>query len=304
MSTITRYPDLHQSGELRRRADRLAARYVACDLCPHACGTDRAQEERGVCGASTRLRISGISLHFGEETPISGSNGSGTIFFSHCSLACQFCQNHEISQLGTGQPFSILELAEHMCRLQSAGAHNINLVTPTHYLPGILSALDHAAAGGLSIPVVYNTSGWERVHVLKELEGIVDIYMPDFKYSDPNLARTLSGAYAYPATAQSALVEMARQTGPLQVSEQGIATRGLLVRHLVLPGNLDNTYGILDLIEHHVPESTLSILSQYHPSYRAVNRTDDLSRFLNQEERQAIAERLSRSPLRVIRQWH
>jgi len=265
---------------------------------------DRIRSQRGKCGASAEIRIASADLHFGEEAPVSGNAGSGTIFFSHCSLSCAYCQNYDLSQLGTGTVVGIQELAGIMVTLQQRGALNINLVTPTHYLPGILSGLDVAAANGLDIPVLYNSSGWEQLDVLACLDGIIDIYMPDCKYSVGTLSTELSDAPGYPERVRAALAEMYRQVGPLELDREGHAVRGLLVRHLILPGHTDNTMGVIQLLEDDVPGATLSILSQYHPCYRAETGSGELSRFVNQEERQSIDDRLSKSPLAVIRQWH
>lgn len=298
------YIQLHQTGELKKRADRLAARYACCDLCPHHCNVDRTRGERGNCGASDHMRIASVSRHFGEESPISGNSGSGTIFFSHCPLHCIYCQNSDISQNASGQIITPKQLAGHMLDLQASGVHNINLVTPTHYVPGILQALVLATEAGLCIPLVYNSSGWESLEILQQLDGVVDIYMPDCKYSDPVLAGQLSGVTRYPELIGDVLVEMVRQTGPLRCDTEGVAQSGVLIRHLVLPGHLDNTAGVIDLLETHASEATLSILSQYHPAHRALLRQDDLSRFVDREERLVVTERLERSPLSIIRQWH
>ncbi len=301
---VLRYPQLHRNGELKKRAQLLHQMLTSCRLCPHECGIDRTRGDRGQCGASQRIRVASTQLHFGEEAPISGFSGSGTIFFSHCTLRCCFCQNSDISQQARGHMQDTGTLADSMLELQGHGAHNINLVTPTHYLPVILDALDQAAEKGLYIPIVYNTSGWESVQVLCCLDGIVDIYMPDMKYADESLSLELSGCAGYPRTALSALMEMARQAGPLELDENGVAVRGLLVRHLILPGHLENTMEVIRLLEQHVPSATLSVLSQYHPSWKAAFRADDLSRFLDQDERRIVAERLARSPLAILKQWN
>lgn len=299
-----RYPELHRNGQLKSRADRLRQTLTGCRLCPHLCGVDRTTGKRGECGASDTMRVASVQLHYGEEAPISGFNGSGTVFFAHCSLACCFCQNADISQHARGVHQDPELLAESMLQLQNNGAHNINLVTPTHYLPMILDALDRSAGRGLTIPIVYNTSGWESVTIVRMLEGIVDVYMPDMKYSESELAADLSGVPAYPRAALAALMEMSGQTGPLRMDDNGVAIRGLLVRHLVLPGYISNTMGVIQLLEQHVPNATLSILSQYHPAWKARFRTDDLSRFVDQDERRSVSERLARSPLTVLRQWN
>jgi putative pyruvate formate lyase activating enzyme len=266
------YLAIHRTGELRRRAGTLWAMMGECRLCPRECGANRLQGERGFCRApGTRLVISSYGAHFGEERPLVGLNGSGTIFFSHCSLRCSFCQNWEISILGEGMEQSIGELAGLMLCLQDSGCHNINLVTPTHYSAHILGALDIAAARGLRLPLVYNTCGWERLEILKNLDGVVDIYMPDFKYWDAGMASKHSaGAASYPELTAKAILEMHRQTGTAQYSEGGIMQRGLIIRHLVLPNNVGGSEVIMEWIAENLPADTyVNIMAQYHPDYRA-----------------------------------
>ncbi len=235
------YLALHQTGELACRARELEARLAACTLCPRRCGSDRRSGADGVCGIGDRAVVASAGPHFGEEAPISGRRGSGTIFFSGCNLLCSFCQNSDISHGRAGRTVTARELAGIMLQLQDTGCHNINLVTPSHIVPQVLAALDIAAGEGLTLPLVYNTGGYDSLDTLRRLEGIVDIYMPDFKYASGEVADRLSGAPDYPEVARAALTEMHRQTGDLVLDAAGVARRGLLVRHLVLPGDQAGT---------------------------------------------------------------
>ncbi|MDY0226736.1 MAG: radical SAM protein [Desulfomicrobium apsheronum] len=287
------YLALHRSGELRRRAGALWAMMGECRLCPRECGVNRLQGERGFCRApGTRLVISSYGAHFGEERPLVGLNGSGTIFFSHCSLRCSFCQNWEISISGEGMEQSIGELAGLMLCLQDSGCHNINLVTPTHYSAHILDALDIAAARGLRLPLVYNTCGWERLEILGMLDGVVDIYMPDFKYWEADMASKYSaGAASYPELTAKAILEMQRQTGTAQYAGGGIMQRGLIIRHLVLPNNVGGSEMIMEWIAQNLPADTyVNIMAQYHPEYKAQEHPE-LSRTVTSGEYAAVVEK-------------
>ena len=270
-STEPGYLALHRSGELKKRAADLETHISACRLCPRECGADRKNGETGVCGAPARPRISSAFAHFGEERPLVGRHGSGTIFFSHCGLLCVYCQNWEISHAGSGYLTSAKGLADRMIRLQKTGCHNINLVTPTHFLPSIVSALDLAADRGLNLPLVYNTGGYEKVEILRLLAGVIDIYMPDYKYDNSEIASKYSnGAIDYPQRARSALLEMQRQVGKLKMDEQGIAVSGLLIRHLVLPGGVAGTPGFVRFVVEKLGRDTfVNIMSQYHPCHLA-----------------------------------
>lgn len=231
---------------------------------------DRLNGELGECRTSAEIIISSYGPHFGEEAPLVGRNGSGTIFFTNCNLRCVFCQNYSISQLGEGEKVSKEELAYMMLSLQSNGCHNINLVSPTHVVPQILEALEIAVKSGLRLPLVYNSGGYDSVETLRLLDGIVDIYMPDMKYSDEKTAEKLSGVKNYPAINRAAVKEMHRQVGDLQIDEDGIAQRGLLVRHLVLPHGLAGTKGVVDFLASEVsPDTYVNIMAQYHPCYKA-----------------------------------
>jgi len=238
-----------------------------CETCPWRCGVDRRHEASGECGAGWVPEVSSANLHNGEEPVLSGTRGSGTIFFTHCPLACRFCQNFPISQLGYGVRTTIAELADHMLRLEQRGAHNVNLVTPSHYAPQILAAAMVARRRGLAIPFVWNSNGFERVETLRLMEGVVDVYLPDLKYGDDGAAEKCSGAKDYWSVATAAIREMSRQVGSLRLDESGIAVRGLIIRHLVLPGGLAGTARVLDWIASSLPLGTkLSLMGQYFPA--------------------------------------
>lgn len=254
-----------------------------CSVCPLKCGADR-YKERGVCGASADIEVSAYNLHFGEEPPISGERGSGTIFFTHCPLGCSFCQNYPISSLGNGRSLSEEEFIRTILSLQEKGVHNINFVTPTHYALHILSALRKVKGRELKIPVVYNTSGYENIEILRELEDLVDIYLPDMKYSMDSSAESLSRALGYLKVNSEALREMYRQKGNLTMDNDGIATKGVLIRHLVLPEGVSGTQGVLKFIRKEFgKDAALSLMSQYHPAGEAVNHPQ-IGRRLNEKE--------------------
>lgn len=266
------YLNLHKTGELRERAEELWNRMQQCDLCPRNCGANRLEGKRGICKANATLEISSYVPHYGEESELVGSGGSGTIFFTNCPLLCVFCFNYEISQLGMGSQHTYHDLADIMLRLQRMGCSNINLVTPTHYLPHILYAIDLAAMRGLRLPIVYNTSGYEKVEILKYLDGVVDIYLPDFKYGcSENAGKYSIGASDYPDVAQDALLEMNRQVGVLIVDKKtNTAKRGLMIRHLVMPNNAACSDKVIEWIANNLPKETyVNIMSQYVPAYKA-----------------------------------
>jgi len=272
-------------GKIRRAEEMLKS----CTLCPRNCGIDRTAGERGFCRTGDRPIVSSYNPHFGEERPLVGDHGSGTIFFTNCNLGCIFCQNWSISHLGEGSEISFEELAEMMLILQKYGCHNINLVTPTHQVPMILRALEIAIDRGLKIPIVYNCGGYESVETLKILEGIIDIYMPDFKYADPAVAERYSKAEDYPSVAKRAIREMYRQVGDLIIDRNGIALRGLLVRHLVLPGGLAGTEEIVRfLVEEISPNTYTNIMDQYHPCFKAIDHPPLDRRITSEEYRRAI----------------
>ena len=280
------YLKLQKSGELKKRANQLFARMESCDLCPRKCGVNRLEGESGFCGTpGATLVVSAAHPHFGEERPLVGNGGSGTIFLTHCNLRCVFCQNWEIAQLGRGAESNIDELAGKMLLMQKMGCHNINFVTPTHYSAHILSALDIAAKRGLRLPIVYNTSGWERLEILKLLDGIVDIYLPDFKYWESEMsAKYSSGADSYPEITSEAILEMHRQVGVAHPAKNGIMQRGLMIRHLVMPGNTGGSEKIMEWIAQTLPKDTyVNIMAQYNPLYKAYDYPE-LSRRITREE--------------------
>jgi putative pyruvate formate lyase activating enzyme len=266
-----KYGALYQSGELLQRVRAAYRRLAACDLCPHVCGVNRIKGERGVCGVGLKPKIASANVHHGEEPPISGVRGSGTIFLSGCSLKCVFCQNFPISHLNNGNEITTAGLAAGMLKLQKQGVHNINFVTPTHFLPQILAALYLAIPSGFNLPILWNCSGYERVDALQLLDGIVSIYLPDMKYADDCAARVLSSAPDYRAANQAAVREMQRQVGNLVVGEHGLAVSGLIIRHLVLPNGLSGTKQVMGWISDNLGAAThISLMSQYFPAYQAV----------------------------------
>ncbi len=263
------YLPLLRSGELRNRVQLAYDRLHACDFCGRKCGVDR-YEELGACRTGVRALVSSFGPHFGEEDPLRGVRGSGTIFFAWCNLNCQYCQNYDISQLGHGEEVEPEELASMMLALQARGCHNINLVSPTHVLAPILAALLIAAEAGLRLPLVWNTGGYDSLEALELLDGVVDIYMPDMKYADAEIGYRYSRVRDYPAVNQAAVKEMHRQVGDLVLDERGIALRGLLVRHLVLPGGLAGTPEIARFLAEEVSRDTyINVMDQYRPCYRA-----------------------------------
>ncbi len=271
MMAVPRYLALHASGELHKQVEIARGRLAACDICPRACGVNRLQGQVGYCRAGAVAEVASWTVHRWEEPPISGTRGSGTIFFSHCTARCLFCQNYPISQLGVGQEADAARLAGMMLELQRRGCHNINLVTPTHYVPQILAAVEASVPRGLHIPLLYNSSGYDTVETLRLLDGVIDIYLPDAKYADDAVARRLSDYRDYPAHNRAALIEMQRQVGAgLEMDEQGIAVRGMIIRHLVLPQQLSQTAEVLHWIARNLsPQSYVSLMSQYFPAHRA-----------------------------------
>jgi putative pyruvate formate lyase activating enzyme len=244
----------------------------ACRLCPRNCGVNRLAGERGFCGAGRLAKVAAVSAHHGEEPPISGTGGSGTIFFSYCNMRCLFCQNYPISQYGNGREMDAETLAGEMLRLRDLGVHNVNFVTPTPHAPQMLEAVLRARGKGFDLPVVYNTNGYDAPETLALLDGFVDIYLPDAKYLSAELAGTASETPDYAPHNEAAIAEMVRQVGFLSHGEDGIADRGVLVRHLVLPGRVGETEAVLSrLFERHGPELPLSLMGQYFPAWRAID---------------------------------
>ena len=285
------YLKLHQTGELRQRAETLWGLMDSCRLCPRECGVNRLRGMTGICQSpGTRLFISSAMPHFGEERPLVGRGGSGTIFLTHCSLRCVFCQNWEISQLGRGFERSIEEMAGMMLQLQRIGCHNINVVTPSHYSAAILKTLDIAAAHGLRIPLVYNTCGWERMEVLEMLDGIVDIYLPDFKFWDEDLSvRLTEEAGNYPEITKKAILEMHRQVGVAKPDEKGIMHRGLMLRHLVMPNDTSGSIEIMEWVAENLPHDTyVNIMAQYNPMHKAYDHPEIARRITAREYRVVV----------------
>ncbi len=255
-----------------------------CTLCPRQCKVDRTAGKLGVCKTGDRPFISSWGPHFGEERPLVGRYGSGTIFFGHCNLGCIFCQNYTISHLGEGCEMSFERLADVMLEIQAMGCHNINLVTPTHQMPMILRSLAIAAERGIRIPIVYNCGGYESLEAVKLLDGVIDIYMPDFKYADPAMAFKYSHAKDYPVVTKAVIKEMHRQVGDLVMDENGVALRGFLIRHLVLPEGVAGTEEVVKFISEEISKKTyVNIMDQYRPCYKA-NKHPTLDRRITGKE--------------------
>jgi putative pyruvate formate lyase activating enzyme len=284
------YLEKHRSGELKRRGKDLWSQMESCELCPRRCGVNRLAGEKGFCRTSSKLEISSYHPHFGEERPLVGRGGSGTIFMTNCGLRCVFCINWEISHGGEGSERSLDQFAEMMLRLQERGCHNINIVTPTHYSPHVLLALERAAGKGLRLPLVYNTCGWERAEILRALDGIVDIYLPDFKYWDGAMAAKYSaGAASYPELTKASLLEMHRQVGVAKPDPDGIVRRGLMIRHLVMPNGVSGTKQVVEWIAENLPKDTyLNLMSQYRPEYKAFEHPEIARRLTGREYEDAV----------------
>lgn len=283
------YKDIYNKGLLSERIEKAFELLKSCVLCPRRCRVNRLKGETGICKTGKFAWISSYNAHFGEEEPLVGSHGSGTIFFTHCNLLCNFCQNYDISHEGWGEEVTSDQLAAVMLQLQSQGCHNINFVTPSHVVPQILSALETAIGKGLRIPLVYNSSGYDNVETLKLLEGVVDIYMPDFKFWDQKIASATCNAPDYPDMAKKALTEMHRQVGDLEIDENGLAYRGLLVRHLVLPEGLAGTRNIMKFLAENISTDTyVNIMPQYRPCGRASEIRALSAPLLNEEYQKAL----------------
>jgi putative pyruvate formate lyase activating enzyme len=280
---------LYERGELEQRLEFLEHLVHPCTLCPHRCGVDRRVSREGRCRSGLLPLVSSAGPHFGEERPLVGLRGSGTIFFTNCNLACIFCQNYDISHLGHGREISYRDLADMMVSLQERGCHNVNFVTPTHMVYAVVRALILAVPMGLRMPLVYNSGGYDSVSTLELLQGVFDIYMPDFKYWGGEVARELSGVSDYPEVARNGLREMHDQVGDLRMDERGVAYRGLLVRHLVLPQDLGGTERIIDFLYGLSPRTYLNLMDQYRPAYRAGECPALRRRVTLQEFDQAVA---------------
>lgn len=260
------YLKTYREGLLEEKIVKAQRLLESCSVCPRDCKVNRIEGERGFCRAGFLPEVSSSSPHFGEEQPLVGFHGSGTIFFTHCNLGCLYCQNYSISHLDEGEEKSIEQLSRMMVAMQSLGCHNINFVSPTHYVPQILAALPNAITLGLSVPLVYNTGGYDAVETLKLLDGVFDIYMPDFKYSTDEVAEEYSHARDYPLVAKKAIKEMFRQVGDLVLDDKGIALRGLLIRHLVLPSGLAGTQDVMRFLSQDISKNTyVNIMAQYYP---------------------------------------
>jgi len=299
MGTAGREPGylaLCRSGELKARAARAREHLSDCDLCARYCRCDRRNGISGaVCRTGEKARVHGFAPHFGEEDPLRGTRGSGTIFFSWCNLRCDFCQNWTISQRGDGVEVTPEELAAQMLELQGQGCHNVNLVSPSHVVAQVLAALEIAVGSGLVVPIVWNTGGYDSPEALALLDGVVDIYMPDMKYADPAVARRYSHVPDYPEVNRAAVKEMHRQVGDLVLDGNGIAVRGLLVRHLVMPGGLAGTEKVLEFLAREIsPNTFLNLMDQYHPDYKAVGMEPLSYRITREEWHEALdlAERI------------
>jgi putative pyruvate formate lyase activating enzyme len=300
------YLELFRSGELKRRVTEAHNMLEECRLCGRECRVNRLENTKGaVCRTGERAVVSSFNAHFGEENPLVGQHGSGTIFFTNCNLKCQFCQNYEISQLGEGREASPEGIASTMLHLQGRGCHNINFVSPTHVIPQIMAAVLIAAEKGLQVPLVHNTGGYDSLEALALLDGVVDIYMPDMKYADQEVGRKYSKVKGYPQVNQAAVTEMHRQVGDLVMDEQGIAQRGLLIRHLVLPNGLAGTAEIVKFLAQEIsPETYLNVMSQYRPVYKAhehpkVNRRptlEELQEAVNLAEKAGLTRLDERKP--------
>ena len=284
MSFIPSYIGLYEKGELGQRIWSLREFLKECRLCPRECKVDRLNGEKGVCRAGLEPMVSSAFPHFGDEPPLVGCHGSGTIFLTHCNLRCIFCQNYDISHLGNGEPMTSSAMARAMIRLQEMGCHNINFVTPTHYAPQIVASLPEAIEKGLRLPIVYNCSGYEAIEVIRLLEGVVDIYMPDAKYMDGKHSKRFSNAPDYPEVIKGVLKEMQRQVGDLTTDANGIAERGLLIRHLVMPHGVASSEALLKFIAEEISvHAYVNIMDQYRPEYQA-HEYPEISRRITRKE--------------------
>jgi putative pyruvate formate lyase activating enzyme len=282
------YNQLSQEA-LQERAKEALARLESCEICPRHCKVNRLKEEKGFCRIGRNARVYSYAPHLGEETPLVGRHGSGTIFFSGCNLSCVFCQNYDISQMDSGLDVSAVDLSKMMLRLQDLGCHNINFATPSHVVPQILEALVLARDEGLSVPLVYNSGGYDRAETIRLLEGIFDIYMPDAKYGSDEMGLKYSQAPRYTHYMKTAIKEMHRQVGDLLIDDDGIAVKGLLVRHLVLPGDLAGTEEIVGFLSLEISRNTyLNVMAQYRPEYGACNYTELDRRITMKEYKDAV----------------
>lgn len=295
------YIRLYKEGELKKRVESLWERLRSCVVCPHHCKVNRLEDERGFCRAGKDMVIDGYGPHFGEEEVLVGTRGSGTIFFSYCTLKCVFCQNCEISHYGEGYEVSPSELAHIMLSLQRKGCHNVNLVSPSHYVPQIAEAISIAAGYGLKIPIVYNTGGYDEVDTLKLLDGVIDIYMPDIKFGDNERAKKYTKSARYFDRVKAAIKEMHRQVGDLKTDSRGIAYRGLLVRHLIMPNNLADTDKVMEFIATDISKDTLvNIMAQYYPAHKSYAFSELARRITEDEYARAVNDAKAKGLNRLI----
>lgn len=283
------YVSLFHSGKLGEIIKKVEKIYDSCTACPHQCKVNRFKNEAGFCNTNQFPFISSYNAHFGEEPPLVGSHGSGTIFFSNCNLKCKFCQNCEISQEGYGRYISFSDLAKIMLDLQENGCHNINFVSPSHQILAILKALEIACEKGLKVPLVYNSGGYDSLKILRLLEGVFDIYMPDIKYFDNGIAFMFSGIKQYKEVVKDAVIEMYRQTSDLVIDSTGIAEKGLLVRHLVLPNKLADSKAIIDFLVSLSENIYVNIMDQYRPEFKAHN-IPEINRRITRDEYLEVVE--------------
>ncbi len=289
MAFVPSYISLFEKGELSQRVQALQEFLKECRLCPRECRVNRLDGEIGYCGARSELMVSSAFPHFGEEPPLVGYHGSGTIFLTHCNLRCIFCQNYDISHQGKGEQITSFDMARAMVKLQEMGCHNINFVTPTHYASQIVASLPKAIEMGLHLPIVYNCSGYESIEVIQLLDGIVDIYMPDIKFMDEKYSNRYSNAPDYPAVVKKVLQEMHRQVGDLTTNSKGIAEKGLLIRHLVMPGGVASSEAVLKFIANELSiHSYVNIMDQYRPEYRAYEYAEISRRITHKEYLEAV----------------
>ncbi len=278
------YIDIYKTGMLDKKIERFYKRLESCDLCPRKCKVNRHEYEKGVCKTGTKAVIASYGPHFREEEPLVGKYGSGTIFFSNCNLLCNFCQNSDISYEGKGFEVDDIQLADIMIDLQNRNCHNINFVTPTHVVPQILSALKTAIEKGLNIPLIYNTSAYDSIETIKTLSGVIDIYMPDFKFWNPKYSKITCNVNDYTEIAKEVVKEMFRQKGDLTVNKAGIAVKGLLIRHLVMPNDFSGTKDVLNFIYNEISkDSYVNIMPQYRPAGIAYD-IKEISKSLNYDE--------------------
>ncbi len=293
------YLKLYDTGELKERVEKALSMLENCNVCPNDCKINRLEDKRAYCKTGRYARVASYFPHRGEEFPIRGYNGSGTIFFSYCNMRCVYCQNYDVSQLGEGEEVKPEELADIMIRLQNWGCHNINLVSPSHVVPQILEALYIAVEKGLKIPIVYNTSSYDSLESLKVLDGVVDIYLPDLKYLNNEFGKKYSKVKGYADRAKEAIKEMYRQVGDLKVDERGIAIRGVLVRHLVLPNGISTTDEVLEFLREISPNLAVNVMSQYYPTNKAY-KYPEINRRISWSEYNSALSKAEHLGLRVI----